>query len=59
MCGDNARPLERLRVQQVYTAYYASRTPEEEAEERALLTDFAITDTGIELATNEWVWYEM
>jgi hypothetical protein len=36
--------LERTRRRQAYEAYYAARTPEEEAEELELLADFAFAD---------------
>ena len=36
--------LEKSQRQQAYGAHSAARTPEEEAEERALLADFAFAD---------------
>jgi hypothetical protein len=39
-----AQELEKSQRQQAYEAYYASRTLEDEAEERELLTDFAFAD---------------
>ena len=39
-----AQELERSLRQQTYVAYYAARTPEEEAEEQELLADFAAVD---------------
>ena len=39
-----AQDLEKSLRQQAYEAYYAARTPEEEAEEQELLADFAPAD---------------
>ena len=39
-----AQNLEESLRQQAYEAYYAARTPEEEAEEQELLADFAPAD---------------
>jgi len=39
-----AQDLEKSLRQQAYETYYAARTPQEEAEEQALLTDFAPAD---------------
>ena len=39
-----AQGLERTVRQQAYETYYATRTPEEKAEEQELLTDFALAD---------------
>lgn len=36
--------LEKTRRRQAYEAYYTSRTPEEEAEELEMLTEFAFAD---------------
>ncbi len=39
--------LEKAQRRQAYEAYYAARTPEEEAEELELLADFAFADAEI------------
>ena len=39
--------LERAQRRQAYEAYYAARTPEDEAEELELLADFAFADAEI------------
>ncbi len=39
-----AQDLEKALRQQSYERYYAARTPEEEAEEQAVLADFALAD---------------
>lgn len=39
-----AQSLEKVVRQQIYEAYYAARTSEEEAEEQELLADFAPVD---------------
>ncbi len=39
-----AQDLEKTLRQQSYERYYAARTPEEEAEEQAVLADFALAD---------------
>jgi glutaredoxin 2 len=39
--------LEKTQRQQAYEAYYAARTPEDEAEELELLADFAFADAEI------------
>jgi hypothetical protein len=38
------RELEKSQLRQDYEAYYASRTSEDEVEERELLADFAFAD---------------
>ena len=40
--------LEKSQRLQAYEAYYASRTPEDEAEERELLADFAFADAEVD-----------
>ncbi|GEM_PF-795621 len=42
-----AQELEQSKHRQAYAAYYAARTPEEEAEELALLADFSVADVAI------------
>ena len=39
--------LEKAQRRQAYEAYYAARTPEDEAEELELLADFAFADAEI------------
>lgn len=39
--------LEKAQRRQAYKAYYAARTPEDEAEELELLADFAFADAEI------------
>ena len=39
--------LERAQRRQAYEAYYAARTPEDEAEELELLADFGFADAEI------------
>ncbi len=40
----HVQELEKSQLRQAYEAYYASRTPEDEVEERELLADFAFAD---------------
>jgi len=42
-----AQELEQAQRRQAYEAYYASRTPEEQAEEVELLDEFAAADAEI------------
>jgi hypothetical protein len=44
--------MERKQLFQSYEAYYATRQPDEAAEEEAILTDFAFADAEIELRTD-------
>jgi len=42
-----AQEMEKAQRQQVYEAYYAARTPEEETEELQILADFSVVDAEI------------
>ncbi len=42
-----AQEIEKTQRQQAYEAYYAARTPEEEAEELQILADFSVADAEI------------
>ena len=42
-----AQDLEKAQRRQAYEAYYAARTPEDEAEELELLAEFAFADAEI------------
>ena len=47
LLGNYVQELEKSRRRQAYEAYYAARTPEDEAEELELLAEFAFADAEI------------
>ena len=51
LLGNYVQELEKSRRRQAYEAYYAARTPEDEAEELELLAEFAFADAEVTYET--------